>query len=75
MVIYLSTSNYSKKRIQGVDAIECDKSEKVLLRLCLKAGSKDEGIRGGYHMNKKHWNTLTLEASDVDEETVDDEPF
>ncbi len=29
-----------------------------------------EGIRGGYHMNKKHWNTLTLEASDVDEETV-----
>ena len=29
-----------------------------------------EGVRGGYHMNKKHWNTVTLEDSDVDEETA-----
>lgn len=29
-----------------------------------------EGVRGGYHMNKKHWNTLTLENSDIDDETV-----
>jgi len=29
-----------------------------------------EGINGGYHMNKKHWNTITLENSDVDEETI-----
>ena len=29
-----------------------------------------EGVRAGYHMNKKHWNTVTLEDSDVDEETV-----
>ena len=29
-----------------------------------------EGVRGGYHMNKKHWNTVTLEDSDVDDETV-----
>ena len=28
------------------------------------------GIIAGYHMSKKHWNTVTVEASDVDEETV-----
>ena len=29
------------------------------------------GIVPGYHMNKKHWNTIDLsEASDVDAETV-----
>jgi predicted DNA-binding protein (MmcQ/YjbR family) len=29
-----------------------------------------EGITAGYHMNKKHWNTVVVEDSDVDEETV-----
>ena len=29
-----------------------------------------EGIIAGYHMNKKHWNTVTVEDSDVDDETV-----
>ena len=29
-----------------------------------------EGVIAGYHMNKKHWNTVTVEDSDVDEETV-----
>ena len=29
-----------------------------------------EGITAGYHMNKKHWNTVIVENSDVDEETV-----
>ena len=29
-----------------------------------------EGVQAGYHMNKKHWNTVTLEDSDVDEETA-----
>lgn len=28
------------------------------------------GITPGYHMNKKHWNTVTVENADVDEETV-----
>ena len=30
-----------EETLQGVDAIECDEAEKVLLRLCLKAGSKE----------------------------------
>jgi len=29
-----------------------------------------EGVTAGYHMNKKHWNTVIVEDSDVDEETV-----
>jgi len=29
-----------------------------------------EGVTAGYHMNKKHWNTVIIEDSDVDEETV-----
>ena len=29
-----------------------------------------EGVIPGYHMNKKHWNTVTVEDSDVDEESV-----
>ncbi len=27
-----------------------------------------KGIIAGYHMNKKHWNTVTVEDNDVDEE-------
>ncbi len=29
-----------------------------------------ESVRAGYHMNKKHWNTVTLSDSDVDDESV-----
>ena len=29
-----------------------------------------EGVIAGYHMNKKHWNTVTVEDSDVDAESV-----
>ena len=29
-----------------------------------------EGVTAGYHMNKKHWNTVMIEDSDLDEETV-----
>jgi predicted DNA-binding protein (MmcQ/YjbR family) len=36
----------------------------------LELRSLYEGIRGGYHMNKKHWNIVTLKESDVDDETV-----
>ena len=36
----------------------------------LELRSLYEGIIAGYHMSKKHWNTVTLEQSDVDEETI-----
>ena len=36
----------------------------------LELRSLYEGIIAGYHMSKKHWNTVSLEQSDVDEETI-----
>jgi len=36
----------------------------------LELRSLYEGITAGYHMSKKHWNTVTVEDSDVDEEMV-----
>ena len=44
--------------------LKCDPIYSLELR------SLYEGIISGYHMSKKHWNTLTVEESDVDEETV-----
>ena len=53
-------------------------SEKHPLRVNLKCNpiyalelrSIYEGVSAGYHMNKKHWNTVVLEESDVDEQTI-----
>ena len=36
----------------------------------LELRSLYEGVIPGYHMNKKHWNTVAVEDSDVDEETA-----
>jgi len=37
----------------------------------LELRSLYEGITPGFHMNKKHWNTIDLsEKTDVDEETI-----
>jgi len=44
--------------------LKCDPLYALELRSLYK------GIRAGYHMNKKHWNTVTLSDSDVDDETV-----
>ena len=45
--------------------LKCDPIYSLELR------SLYEGIIGGYHMNKKHWNTVTVdESSDVDVETI-----
>ena len=44
--------------------LKCDPTYALELR------SLYEGVRAGYHMNKKHWNTVTLTDSDVDDETV-----
>jgi len=29
-----------------------------------------ESVKAGYHMNKKHWNTITLEESDIDNKSI-----
>jgi predicted DNA-binding protein (MmcQ/YjbR family) len=44
--------------------LKCDPIYALELRNIYK------GISAGYHMSKKHWNTVVLEDSDVDEETI-----
>ena len=44
--------------------LKCDPIYALELRSIYK------GVIPGYHMNKKHWNTVTLEGSDVDGETA-----
>ncbi|WP_339923861.1 MmcQ/YjbR family DNA-binding protein [uncultured Cyclobacterium sp.] len=36
--------------------LKCDPEQAVLLR------EKHDGIRPGYHMNKKHWNTVSCDG-------------
>lgn len=38
-------------------ALKCDPAEALLLR------ERYDAVRPGYHMNKKHWNTITLDGS------------
>ena len=58
--MFALTSEESPLRVN----LKCDPIYALELR------SLYEGIIGGYHMNKKHWNTVTVEDADVDEETV-----
>ncbi len=51
--------------LTGVDNFEsinlkCDPEEGVLLR------EKYDAVQPGYHMNKKHWNTVMLDGSLTD---------
>jgi len=53
-------------------------SESQALRVNLKCDpiyalelrSTYKGISAGYHMNKRHWNTVMLENTDVDDESI-----
>jgi len=58
--IFALTSEEKPLRVN----LKCDPIYALELR------SLYEGIIAGYHMNKKHWNTVSLEESDVDEETI-----
>jgi len=58
--MFALTSEESPIRVN----LKCDPIYALELR------SLYEGVIAGYHMNKKHWNTVTVEESDVDEETV-----
>jgi len=58
--MFALTSEESPIRVN----LKCDPIYALELR------SLYDGITAGYHMNKKHWNTVVVENSDVDEETV-----
>ncbi|HMB91985.1 MAG TPA: MmcQ/YjbR family DNA-binding protein, partial [Rhodothermales bacterium] len=38
-------------------SLKCDPTEALMLR------ERYVAVRPGYHMNKKHWNTVTLDGS------------
>lgn len=44
--------------------LKCDPNKAISLR------EDYEGINPGWHMNKKHWNTITINTSDVSDELV-----
>jgi len=58
--IFALTSEEKPLRVN----LKCDPIYALELR------SLYEGVIAGYHMNKKHWNTISLEESDVDNETI-----
>lgn len=45
--------------------LKCDPEEAILLR------KHYEAIIPGYHMNKKHWNTVCVDGSIPDEEIIE----
>ncbi|RUM70753.1 MAG: MmcQ/YjbR family DNA-binding protein [Sulfurovum sp.] len=58
--IFALTSERNPLRVN----LKCDPIYALELR------SIYEGVSAGYHMNKKHWNTVMLEKTDVDDESV-----
>lgn len=42
--------------------VKCDPEQALALRFFF------DGVKPGYHMNKKHWNTVTLNSDVPDEE-------
>ena len=44
--------------------LKCDPERSLELR------DQYDGIIPGYHMNKKHWNTVTIEYGDVPEQLI-----
>jgi len=51
-------------------AIQCGNQKKCDSIYALELRSIYEGVSAGYHMNKKHWNTMMLEETDVDDESI-----
>ena len=44
--------------------LKCDPIYSLELRDIYKS------VSSGYHMNKKHWNTIEVQNSDIDEDTI-----
>lgn len=66
LVFKVMNKMYALLALDAVPAtmnLKCDPDRALELR------EEYEGIKGGYHMNKKHWNTVTLDA-DVSDEVI-----
>ena len=49
----------------GSISLKCDPDLAIALR------ERHAGIRPGYHLNKRHWNTVALDGSVPDEEVLE----
>ena len=58
--IFALTTNTHPLRVN----LKCDPIYALELR------SLYESVTAGYHMNKKHWNTVQIEDADIDEESI-----
>jgi len=68
LVFKVMNKMYALLSLDAVPAtmnLKCDPDKALELR------EEYEGIKGGYHMNKKHWNTVTLDADVSDEGIVE----
>ena len=51
--------------VPGSVSLKCDPDLAVSLR------ARYTGVRPGYHLSKRHWNTVTLDGSVPDEEVLE----
>ncbi|MEZ4888572.1 MAG: MmcQ/YjbR family DNA-binding protein [Chitinophagales bacterium] len=54
----------------ALDAVPATMNLKCVPDWALELRDEYEGIKAGYHMNKTHWNTVTIEESDVSDEMI-----
>ena len=54
----------------ALDAVPATMNLKCDPDWALELREEFEGIKGGYHMNKTHWNTVTIEELDVSDEMI-----
>ena len=60
--MFLLTSLTSWEKVEAKINLKCNPEKAIELR------EEFEGITAGYHMSKKHWNTVLLNSSDVSDD-------
>jgi predicted DNA-binding protein (MmcQ/YjbR family) len=56
--------------ITGLDAEDFSVNLKALPENCLEYRDRYESVIPGYHMNKKHWNTVFFDTGEIPESTL-----
>ncbi|QXP72111.1 MmcQ/YjbR family DNA-binding protein [Polaribacter sp. R2A056_3_33] len=60
--MFLLTSLTSWEKVEAKINLKCNPEKAIELR------EEFEGVTAGYHMSKKHWNTVLLNSSDVSDD-------
>lgn len=62
--MFALTGLVSWENLEETVNLKCDPEKATILR------GEYEGINPGFHMNKKHWNTISINRSDVSDKLV-----